>query len=202
MDLPVNRFKARLRAGEQQIGLWNSIPGPVVAEAIATAGGVEALLTLLGIEGESELHAVRALHVLADYAGSHGALAGGLESLVSLTARSSEGEGGRLAVLTVHKMAASGDAIAASALASSGATIALLVKQVREGSVEEQTAAARSLRFLCAHEASRATIVGVEESKSVSSTRFQFSRLVKVQSSPRRRDSCTFGPQRSSVQSS
>jgi hypothetical protein len=125
-------------------------------EAIATAGGVEALLTLLGIEGESELHAVRALHVLADYAGSHGALAGGLESLVSLTARSSEGEGGRLAVLTVHKMAASGDEIAASALASSGATIALLVKQVREGSVEEQTAAARSLRFLCAHEASRA----------------------------------------------
>ena len=65
-------------------------------------------------------------------------------------------------MLTVHKMAASGDAIAASALASSGATIALLVRQVREGSVEEQTAAARSLRFLCAHEASRATIVGVE----------------------------------------
>ena len=42
-------------------------------------GGVEALLTLLGFEGESELHAVRALHVLADHAGSHGALAGGLE---------------------------------------------------------------------------------------------------------------------------
>jgi hypothetical protein len=79
---------------------------------------------------------------------------------VSSRSRSSEGEGGRLAVLTVHKMAASGDAIAASALASSGATIALLVKQIREGSVEEQTAAARSLRILCAHEASRATIVG------------------------------------------
>jgi 4-hydroxy-2-oxoheptanedioate aldolase len=38
MDLPVNRFKQGLREGRQQIGLWNSIPGPVVAEAIATAG--------------------------------------------------------------------------------------------------------------------------------------------------------------------
>jgi 4-hydroxy-2-oxoheptanedioate aldolase len=38
MDLPVNRFRAALREGRQQIGLWNSIPGPVVAEAIATAG--------------------------------------------------------------------------------------------------------------------------------------------------------------------
>ncbi len=33
MDLPVNRFKRALREGRQQIGLWNSIPGPVVAEA-------------------------------------------------------------------------------------------------------------------------------------------------------------------------
>ena len=39
-------------------------------------------------------------------------------------------------MLTVHKMAASGDAIAANALASSGATIELLERQVREGSVE------------------------------------------------------------------
>lgn len=38
MDLPVNRFKAGLREGRQQIGLWNSIPGPVVAEALATCG--------------------------------------------------------------------------------------------------------------------------------------------------------------------
>lgn len=38
MALPVNRFKQALREGCQQIGLWNSIPGPVVAEAIATAG--------------------------------------------------------------------------------------------------------------------------------------------------------------------
>ena len=55
---------------------------------------------------------------------------------MSLTARSNESECGRLAVLTVHKMAASGDAIAANALASSGATIELLERQVREGSVE------------------------------------------------------------------
>ena len=38
MDLPVNRFKRALAEGRQQIGLWNAIPGPVVAEAIATAG--------------------------------------------------------------------------------------------------------------------------------------------------------------------
>ena len=38
MDLPKNRFKARLRAGEQQIGLWNSITGGIVSEALAGAG--------------------------------------------------------------------------------------------------------------------------------------------------------------------
>jgi len=38
MDLPVNRFLQGLRDGRQQIGLWNSIPGPVVAEAVALAG--------------------------------------------------------------------------------------------------------------------------------------------------------------------
>ena len=47
--------------------------------------------------------------------------------------RSNESECGRLAVLTVHKMAASGDAIAANALASSGATIELLERQVPRG---------------------------------------------------------------------
>ncbi len=36
--LPVNRFKAGLRAGRQQIGLWNSLPGPMVAELLATCG--------------------------------------------------------------------------------------------------------------------------------------------------------------------
>jgi hypothetical protein len=40
---------------------------------------------------------------------------------VSLTARRSESDGGRLVVLTVHKMAASCDAIEASALARTGA---------------------------------------------------------------------------------
>ncbi len=38
MMLPVNSFKRGLREGRQQIGLWNSIPGPVVAEMIAGAG--------------------------------------------------------------------------------------------------------------------------------------------------------------------
>jgi len=99
--------------------------------------------------------------------GSQGALMGGLVSLVSLTARCSEGGGGRRAVLTVHRMAASGDALEASALASalasSGATIVLLVKQVLEGSSEEHTAAARILRILCAHEVSPSGIVAVLE---------------------------------------
>jgi 4-hydroxy-2-oxoheptanedioate aldolase len=35
--MPVNAFKAGLHKG-QQIGLWNTIPGPVVAEALATCG--------------------------------------------------------------------------------------------------------------------------------------------------------------------
>jgi 4-hydroxy-2-oxoheptanedioate aldolase len=38
MDLPVNRFKQGLREGRQQIGLWNSIPGGLVAEALAGCG--------------------------------------------------------------------------------------------------------------------------------------------------------------------
>ena len=38
MDLPVNRFKAALRAGVAQIGLWNSLPSPACVEVIAGAG--------------------------------------------------------------------------------------------------------------------------------------------------------------------
>lgn len=38
MDLPKNHFKARLKAGEQQFGLWNSITGSMVAEALAGTG--------------------------------------------------------------------------------------------------------------------------------------------------------------------
>ena len=38
MMLPPNRFKKALREGRQQIGLWNSLPGPVVAELLATCG--------------------------------------------------------------------------------------------------------------------------------------------------------------------
>lgn len=38
MMLPQNRFKKGLREGRQQIGLWNSLPGTVVAELLATCG--------------------------------------------------------------------------------------------------------------------------------------------------------------------
>lgn len=38
MKLPVNRFKQGLKDGQQQIGLWNSIPGSLVAELLATCG--------------------------------------------------------------------------------------------------------------------------------------------------------------------
>ncbi len=38
MDLPKNHFKARLNAGQQQIGLWHSITGSMVSEALAGAG--------------------------------------------------------------------------------------------------------------------------------------------------------------------
>ena len=38
MELPHNPFKAALRAGRPQIGLWCSIPGPGNAEAMASCG--------------------------------------------------------------------------------------------------------------------------------------------------------------------
>ena len=38
MTLPVNAFKRALRDGQSQIGIWNTIPGPVVAELLAGAG--------------------------------------------------------------------------------------------------------------------------------------------------------------------
>lgn len=37
MRPPANRFKRALRDGRQQIGLWNQIPNPLVAEMLATA---------------------------------------------------------------------------------------------------------------------------------------------------------------------
>lgn len=38
MDLPVNEFKAKLRAGESQIGLWCGLPGSYAAEIVAPSG--------------------------------------------------------------------------------------------------------------------------------------------------------------------
>ncbi|SEN23775.1 2,4-dihydroxyhept-2-enedioate aldolase [Pseudorhodobacter antarcticus] len=38
MDLPKNTFKAALKARQQQIGLWVSIPSAATAEALATCG--------------------------------------------------------------------------------------------------------------------------------------------------------------------
>jgi 4-hydroxy-2-oxoheptanedioate aldolase len=38
MNLPANAFKRGLAEGRQQIGLWNTVPGPVVAEALAGCG--------------------------------------------------------------------------------------------------------------------------------------------------------------------
>ena len=38
MMLPKNRFKKALKEGRQQIGLWNSIPGSLTAEMLATCG--------------------------------------------------------------------------------------------------------------------------------------------------------------------
>jgi 4-hydroxy-2-oxoheptanedioate aldolase len=38
MDMPRNRFKARLVAGELQFGLWSTIPEPTAVEALAGAG--------------------------------------------------------------------------------------------------------------------------------------------------------------------
>jgi len=38
MMLPKNQFKAAIAEGRQQLGLWTSLPGPVVAEALAGLG--------------------------------------------------------------------------------------------------------------------------------------------------------------------
>lgn len=38
MELPVNRFKAALKAGRQQIGIWNTLGGNTVPELLAGAG--------------------------------------------------------------------------------------------------------------------------------------------------------------------
>lgn len=38
MELPVNRFKRALRAGRQQIGLWNALPDAYAAEIVAGSG--------------------------------------------------------------------------------------------------------------------------------------------------------------------
>lgn len=38
MNMPINAFKRALKAGEQQIGIWNTTPGPVVAELLAGTG--------------------------------------------------------------------------------------------------------------------------------------------------------------------
>lgn len=37
MMLPANRFKRALQSGQQQIGLWNALPGSLVTELLATA---------------------------------------------------------------------------------------------------------------------------------------------------------------------
>ena len=38
MMLPINRFKAALREGRPQLGVWNTIPGPIVVEILAGSG--------------------------------------------------------------------------------------------------------------------------------------------------------------------
>jgi 4-hydroxy-2-oxoheptanedioate aldolase len=38
MNLPANDFKAALRSGQTQIGIWNSLPDPTVAELLAGCG--------------------------------------------------------------------------------------------------------------------------------------------------------------------
>lgn len=73
MTLPVNTFKAALKAGRSQIAVWNTIPGPVVTEILAGAGfdvvviDTEHSLTdvpdvlgmLQALEGYPVAHAVR-----------------------------------------------------------------------------------------------------------------------------------------------
>lgn len=56
MELPANRFKAALVRGEPQIGLWNGLASPYVAEVLATAG-----FDWLLVDGEHSPNDVRSL---------------------------------------------------------------------------------------------------------------------------------------------
>lgn len=38
MDMPINRFKAALKAGDRQVGLWCSLVSPIAAEILAGSG--------------------------------------------------------------------------------------------------------------------------------------------------------------------
>ena len=125
---------------------------------IVAAGGVEALLGMLERGDESGAsHSVRAICSLAEDVGSHGAISCGLPALVSLAACGA-GASQAHAVSTVHKLSTGGERNALSALARSAATIRLLVQRLGDGTTE-QTAAARSLRHLCADEVAAQSIV-------------------------------------------
>ncbi len=68
MDLPVNRFKQRLRSGEAQIGLWLGLADPYCAELAANAG-----FDWLLLDGEHAPNDLRSLlgqlQALAPYPG-------------------------------------------------------------------------------------------------------------------------------------
>ena len=38
MEFPANKFKRRLRAGEQQVGLWSSLSSAAATEILADSG--------------------------------------------------------------------------------------------------------------------------------------------------------------------
>ena len=115
-------------------------------EEITSAGGVRALLSMLGREQAGELHSARALCSLGDHLGSHAALSAGVPQLVTLASQGGA-EAKASAVATLHKLSTGGDETAAAAMAGSSEAVSLMVDQLSSEGAAQVTAA--SLRQLC-----------------------------------------------------
>ena len=129
--------------------------------AVVSAGGVEALLSMLDEsfgkgDANGERASVHAICSLADYKGSHAGLSAGLTSLVALA--SGDGPSQAEAMATVHKLSAGGEPAARAALACSDFAIALMVQQL-SGDAAERASAMSSLLQLLDNEEARSLMV-------------------------------------------
>ncbi|KAL1522513.1 hypothetical protein AB1Y20_017500 [Prymnesium parvum] len=133
--------------------------------ALVEQGAIEVLMAVLeaGVDQLAVVDAARAICSIAEHVESHPLMAQvGLGILVVLA--EGKGKAQEYAAATLHKLSAGRHAEALQMLASSLASVTLLVKQLR-GSMEESRTAVSSLRHLTTNVAARQAIVqcgGVE----------------------------------------